>query len=193
MGYRVLAAPWWVRWLLYACLFAVIELALAPLFLIDMFRDWGWPGYAVFVVVGGVIFGGLVTASTQPAHRAYLSAVAGLGTDGRERAAAALRSGEVPTDPAVLAAAIQLGENYLSRGSATTQRLVLSGVTSVVFLAGGIVYIAHGNARVGGFWIGLAVFFVAATLWDRYYRQRLQHNVETLRTAAGQLPGVSPP
>ena len=154
---------------------------------------WRGPGLVVFCVVGGLVFGGLIAAVTQPAHRRYLSAVAGLGTEDRKRVAVALRSGEVPTDPGVLAAAIEVGQNFLSRGGSTHRRLVLNGVSAVLFLGAGILYLTGGNARMGGFWIGLAVLVIGSALWDRYYRQRMQRNVETLRGAVSGLPGVSPP
>jgi hypothetical protein len=188
--FRVIAAPAWARWLIYGGLFAVIEIALAPLLMRELVSEWRWPTYVMFAVVVGVAFGGVIAAITQPAHRTYLSAVAGLGPEDRQRAAAALRTGEAPTNPAVLAAAIKLGQSFLNAGSSTTQRLVLNVVVAVAFLGAGIVYLTHDDAPLGGFWIGLSVLYLAATLWERYNRQRTHRNVERLRAASS---GVSPP
>jgi hypothetical protein len=181
MGYRLLAAPWWIRWLVYGFLFAAIELVLAPLLLTDMLRNWGWPALAGFLVAGGMAFGGLVTAVTQPAHDAYRAAVAGLSRDDRARAAAALRTGDVPPDPEVRAVAIQLGENYLNRSTGTNRRLVLTVVLAGLFLVLSALGFAGGDVRVGGLWIAVAVIMVGAALQEGIRRNSMQHNVESLR------------
>jgi hypothetical protein len=187
MRFRVLAAPMWARWLIYGCLFAIVEIALAPLLMTELVRDWSWLTYVVFAVIVGAAFGGLMSAITQPAHRTYLSAVAGLGPEDRQRAAAALRTGEVPTDPAVRAAAITLGQSFLTSGTSPTQRLVLNVIVAVAFLGAGIAFLTDDDARVGAFWIALSVLYVAAALWERYNRQRAQRNLEKLRAASSDV------
>jgi 4-amino-4-deoxy-L-arabinose transferase-like glycosyltransferase len=113
MWARLVVAPWWVLWLVNAALFAAALIAICALGL-PGFTDAGWIWPLVSVVGFSLIATALTTIAQRPVQQSYAPAIAGLSLPQRSQAAKALRRGEIPSDPRVLAAAIRVGNLSLA-------------------------------------------------------------------------------
>jgi hypothetical protein len=187
---RLLSAPWWIRWIVITCLFAFF-MALVPLLAApELVRALRWPWAVVLLAVTSGLVGALYAAVTQPHHRVYLAAMEGLSATDRQQAVNAIRRGGVPAKPTVLRTAIRLSLLSSTRRSFATRQLVAAVLVVVVWIGIAILDFVIGDMRQGVFWLVVAVIFGAATFWDRQRRQRMQRNVDALRAAATERPGV---
>lgn len=145
---RLMWAPWWVRWLVSAFLVAVIVGVLAPLTAPVRNSALGWPWRAVVLGGFGLVVGGLLLALSQPARRVYVAAVDGLSEPDRSRAIRAVRRGDIPDKPPVLAAAIRLGTLSFGRSSPTRQAMT-NGFFLVLWAGPAVMQIVGGDIRLG--------------------------------------------
>jgi predicted chitinase len=106
--FRLIGAPWWVRWLVTALL---VALFLAPTLAVsvpDVAHSAGWAWGLVILGTYSLVFAAVAAALQRPVQRTYLAALDGLSGPQRSEAVRTLRHGAIPADPAVLAAAIRV-------------------------------------------------------------------------------------
>src|ERR1700742_1475989 len=108
MWARLVVAPWWVRWLVNAATFTVTLVAICVLGF-PGFASAGWTWPLLSVLAFSVVATALIARARRPIQQSYARTVDGLNLSQRSQAVKALRRGEVPPDPAVLAAAIRIG------------------------------------------------------------------------------------
>ena len=176
----MLGAAWWLRWLAWS-LFTALLLGLTwGLSFPDFHSAWG-VGY---LAGGGLGVGAVIAALQEPKHRAYTAALAGLSGRQRTLAVRSLEGGDVPTDPAIVLAAMQLaGVAAAGRSigrSMWALRLVVLALLAVfvVFQVGG------GDVSRGVVWAGLGLVLAAVWAWDWYDLRRLRIRFGLLREAS---------
>lgn len=186
MWARLVVAPWWVHWLLNAAVFAVTLSVLCALgFPALVTYGWPWPVLWVF----SLIVAALLTRARRPAQQSFARIVQGLNLEQRSSVVRALHAGEAPSDPAVLAAAIRVGDlttAYLRRVPPWQRRL--AWVVPLLAVAAGMLEIVGHNARLGLIWVVLALLVAARLAWATRTARRLPHRLELLRSAAPASP-----
>jgi hypothetical protein len=184
MFLRLLGAPWWVRWLVWSLFTAVgVVLIWGVAFrYLHSAADGGW------AVAAGLGLGAAVTLWQQPGHHAYVAAVSGLSGAEKSQAIRSLYGGEIPADPEVLGAAMELAE--ISAASRNPGRVMW--VFRLVFLASwaasAIGQIAMGYVTRGVVWAGLGLVIGTSWAWDWRYLRRLRIRYDLLRDAAQPAP-----
>ncbi|OBA59459.1 hypothetical protein A5647_17590 [Mycobacterium sp. 1100029.7] len=188
MWARLVVAPWWVLWLVNAATFTVTMSVICVLGL-PGFAASGWTWPLLSVLFFSVIVTGLATRARRPIQQSYARTVTGLELAQRSEAAKALRRGEVPSDPAVLAAAIRLGELSMAyqRRIPQWQRWVAWGVPILWVVAGALEFVGT-DARAGFTWGALAVLVGARLAWAAHKARRLPQRLALLRSAADSSP-----
>lgn len=188
MWARLVVAPWWVLWLVNAATFTVTLVAICVLGLPGLAASgWTWP---LLSVLGfSVIVTALITMARRPIQQSYARTVAGLSLSQRSQAVGALRRGEAPSDPAVLAAAIRIGNLSMAyqRRVARWQKRVAWCVPLLWVLAGVLAFIGN-NPRGGLTWTALALLVAARMAWASQKARRLPQRLELLRSAAALSP-----
>ncbi len=188
MWARLVVAPWWVLWLVNAATFTVTLVAICVLgFSGFAASGWTWPLLSVlgFSVVATL----LITLSRRPIQQSYAQTVAGLSLPQRSQAVRAPRRGEVPSDPAVLAAAVRIGNlsmAYHRRVSRWQKRL--AWCVPLLWVVAGVLGFIGNNARGGLTWIALALLVAARMAWASQKARRLPQRLELLRSAAALSP-----
>lgn len=188
MWARLVVAPWWVRWLLSASMLTVVFFAML-VWVIPGFVSAGWLWPFLCVLGIGLIMAALTTFAQRPIFESYRPAVAGLSLGQRKQAVRALRSGEAPSDPQVLASAVRIGNlstAYHARVS-DWQRKVAWCVPALWIVAAILEFVGH-SIRGGLTWIALAVLIGARMAWASYRVRRLPNRLESLRKAADASP-----
>jgi hypothetical protein len=176
----MLGAAWWLRWLTWS-LFTAVVLGLTWGLSAPSFRSaWG-VGY---LVAAGLGVGAVIAALLEPKHRAYTAALAGLGGTQRSLAVRSLGGGDVPTDPAILHAAMQLAGvaaagRSLGRGMWVLRLVVLALLAVLV-----VFQIGSGEVTQGVVWTGLGLVLAGGWAWDWYDLRRLRIRFGLLREAA---------
>jgi hypothetical protein len=189
LRFRLLAAPWWLRALIASILTAVLVIVLAGLLMPGVSRI-GWPWQAALLTVVSLTFGAVFAVGGQPLHRAFLASTAGLSGAGRAQAVIALRSGQAPADPAVLAAALALAAMFEQRRGKRAARMPLLTVLAVTWLTGlGVLNLVQDQPRIGFLWLLIAVLNAGSFVLDRHRRKRLLRNISALRADAAGRPG----
>jgi hypothetical protein len=185
---RLVVAPQWVLWLVNAAVFAVALIAICVLG-IPGFAATGWVWPLVSVVGFSLIATAIKTIAQRPIQQSYAPAVAGLSLPQRSQAGKALRRGEVPSDPQVLAAALRVGNLSMAyqRRVPPWQR-VFRWCVPILWIVAGALGFVGGNARSGWTWVGLAVLVAILLAWSSYKTRRLSRHVELLRSAADSSP-----
>jgi hypothetical protein len=185
---RLVVAPWWVLWLVNASVFAFGIIAICVLG-IPGFVATGWVWPLVSVVGFSLIATAMVTIAQRPIQQSYAPAVAGLSQLQRSQAAKALRHGEVPSDPPVLAAAVRVGNLSMAyqRRVPHWQR-VFRWCVPVLWIVAGVLGFVGDNTRSGLTWIGLAVLMAILFAWTSHKARRLWQRLELLRSAADSSP-----
>jgi hypothetical protein len=181
-------APWWVLWLVNASVFAVGLIAICVLG-IPGFVATGWVWPLVWMVGFSLIATAMVTVAQRPIQQSYAPAVAGLSPPQRSQAAKALRHGEVPSDPQVLAAAVRVGNLSMAyqRRVPRWQR-VFRWCLPVLWIVAGVLGFVGDNTRSGLTWVGLAVLMAILFAWTSHKARRLSRRLELLRSAADSSP-----
>jgi hypothetical protein len=188
MWARLVVAPWWVRWLVNASVLTVVLFAMLACVIPDFVRGgWVWP--FLCVLGASLIMAALMTFAQRPVFQSYKPAVAGLSLSQRKHAIRALRTGEAPADPQVLAAAVRIGN--LSRAYhgrvPDWQRKVAWCIPALWVVAGILEFVGH-NARAGITWMVPAVLVAGRMAWATYRVRRLPQGLERLRAAADSSP-----
>ena len=188
MWARLVVAPWWVRWLVSASVFAVLLVAIFA-WVISGFVSTGWPWALVSVVVFSLIVTALTTLAQRPISDSYAPAIAGLNLSQRKQVVRALRRGEVPVDPQVLAAAIRVGTLSLAYHRRVPDRQrKLAWCVPALWVVAGILQFVGGSVGGGLTWTGLAVLIAARLAWASYRVRRLPERLQLLRAAADSSP-----
>jgi hypothetical protein len=188
---RLVVAPWWVAWLVTAARFAVAVVALCLLGIRDFYARTG----GIWGLLALVGFSLVVTAVTTRAQRAmwrsFAPTVTGLTRPERSQAVRALRRGEVPADPRVLAAAIRIGDlSMVYRRRIPKRQWWFQWLVPILWiLAGALAFVGH-DTRTGLTWTGLAVLLAVYYGWVSYARRRLSRRLELLHSAARSRPEV---
>jgi hypothetical protein len=188
MWARLVVAPWWALWLVNATTFTVTVFAICVLgFPGFAASGWTWP---VLSVLGfSLVITALMILARRPMQQSYARTVDGLNLPQRSQAIKALRRGEVPSDPAVLAAAIRLGNltmAYQRRVPRWQKRL--AWCVPVLWAMAGVLAFVGNNARGGLTWGVLALWIVARLAWALRKARRLPGHLELLRSAADSSP-----
>jgi hypothetical protein len=188
MWARLVVAPWWVLWLVNAAIFTVTLVAICALGF-PGFADSGWTWPVLSVLGFSLVATALITLARWPTQQSYARTVDGLNPPQRAQAANALRRGEVPSDPAVLAAAIRIGNL-----SAAYQRRVprwqrrLAWCVPVLWVLAGVLAFVGNNWRGGLTWSALALWIALRLVWASRKARRLPQRLELLRSAADSSP-----
>lgn len=189
MWARLVVAPWWVQWLVSASAFTCVLWVVFLLAIRDFTARAGGLWSLLALVAFGLVFSALSTAARRPILRSYAPAIAGLNLAERSQAVNALRRGDIPADPRLLAAAIRIGNLSMAyqRRIPRWQR-TLQWVAPALWIAAGILgFVAH-DIRTGLIWVGLALLLVAQFWWTAYKTRRSARRLELLRSAADASP-----
>lgn len=188
MWARLVVAPWWVLWLVNASTVAVVFIGICVLG-IPGFTATGWVWPLVSVVGFSVLVAAMVTIAQRPVQQSYAPAVAGLSLPQRSQAARALRRGEVPSDPQVLAAAVRVGTLSMAyQRRVTRAQRIFRWLLPVLWIVAGALGFVGGDTRSGWTWVGLAVLVAILFAWTSYKAPRLSRRLELLRSAADSSP-----
>ena len=188
MWARLVVAPWWVLWLVNAATFTVAISVICGAGLPGFAASgWAWP--LLSVLVFSLIITGLMTRARRPVQQSYARTVTGLNLAQRSQAVKALRGGDVPADPAVLAAAIRIGDLAMAYGRRVPvwQRRVAWGVPGLWVVAAVLEFVGN-DVRAGLTWAGLALLVVARMAWALHRARPVPARLELLRSAADSSP-----
>ena len=180
MRLRLILQPAWVRFAVWALIFAVWW----GLFT-SLQSSYEFESAVLSAIVFGAAVGGYFTVTTQGMHRAAHDAVSGLDPSGRSDAIKAVLRGVAPADPDVRASAMRLGRVYLRNKSADQlKRTQLWSWMAVVILIVAIVAgaVAFSTDRLSFVVLGVlaAVLLPVSLLHSR----RIQRNVAHLAEGA---------
>lgn len=190
MWARLVVAPWWVRWLVAAFWVAAAYIAFAALLIPSFFKALGWTWGPIWITGFSLIATALLTHDQRPIQQRFAAAVAGLNRPQRSRVVKALRRGEIPADPQVLAAAIRVGalsKAYRRRASRSQQ--VFKWSIPVLLIVAVVLDLIGNDKRQAALWSGLMLFVLARYAWLSHRARQLDQNLETLRAAAGASDG----
>jgi hypothetical protein len=192
----VTVASWWERFLANAATIATVLAVMAWLMFPAFATTSGWLWKVLAVVGLALAAAGAQEVTLRPAMRVFGEALTGLSRAQRAQVLKALRGGAVPSDPAVLAAAIRVG----AIGQAYQQRYSRSQKTSRFLLPA--IYLAMAALQFFGYsgtqrvhqalmWLGLAVYFGVYSAWIAHRARQLDRAVPELRTAAINVPAAA--
>ncbi|WP_078324151.1 hypothetical protein [Mycobacteroides salmoniphilum] len=191
MGIRFLLQPWWVRLAVSAAVAAALYVPFWLLYFGDSATDPRWLALQAGVVVVAIAV--LAFGIQQRQHRYCTAAVAGLDKHQRSQAIASLRRGDPPDDPAVLAAATQMGSVILETRKQVPGWLIrLWWLPIVLMISGASLMFYSGGARRGVTYLLLVLMVSALVCWSEYYFRRVQRQMQRLDSVAGSPPGASP-
>lgn len=177
MQLRLILQPPWLRFVVWALLFAVLWACLTS------FQSSAETESTILsAMFFGAAMAGLFTASTQNVHRGALAALSGLSQAERSQAIDAVSHGVVPADPDVRASAIRLGRAFLrNKTEAQLKRAegwnwFTFGLLVALSVAGAVAN--FGNERpYYAVLAALSAIALPAALWNS---RRVQRNIELL-------------
>ena len=189
-------APWWARGLVNSAWLTVWSLLFGWAVLRPEYH-WStpWPIWvdAIGLAIFGLVAGIPITLLGRPVVRTYATVLEGLTAAQRTATARALRRGPVPTDPAVLTAAVRasdLARAHRNRVTPTGRRLtwVLIGLFAVPLPA---VEFMTDQPRLAVMFLVLAVMMVVAQVWPAWVRRRRAPHLAQLRATADADPEIA--
>jgi hypothetical protein len=188
MWARMIVAPWWVRWLVDAAVVTLALLAITAATWPTFFAVHGWLlGVAVLLGFGLAAAVPVVRVQSSVQH-AYADALTGLNLEQRTQIVKALRRGEVPADPRVLAAAVRAGAVSLAyRRHAARWQNTSQWWLPVAYVVLAVASFALNSPRQALLWLGFAAFFAALFGRRSSRARRLPQRVEHLRAAAAEI------
>jgi hypothetical protein len=192
----VTVVAWWERFLANAATTAAVIAVMAWLMFPAFAMASGWP-WKVLAIAGLALAGAASQeVAAWPAARVFGEALTGLSRAQRGQVLEALRDGAVPSDPAVLAAAIRvgaIGQAYQQRYSRSQKRSRILLPTIYVAMAALQFFGYSGTHRVHQalMWLGLAVYFGVYLAWIAHRGRQLERAVPKLRTAAIDIPAAA--
>jgi hypothetical protein len=192
MWVRLISAPWWVRWLVTALLVALLLAPILAVFVPDVAHSARWAWGLLFLGIYSLVLAAVAAALQRPVQRTYLAAFDGLSRPQRSEAVRALRRGEVPADPAVVAAAIRVGTLSMAyqrraRRWNRTSRWWVPGLWVVLAAVG---FLA-GDIRHGALWAWFALIMATSAAWSWYRGRHFRQHLEQLRAAAKSAPAAA--
>ncbi|WP_431236174.1 hypothetical protein ACQ856_29170 (plasmid) [Mycolicibacterium psychrotolerans] len=170
MWIRWVALPWWARWLVTSVVLLAFYGGITAAQVAE--HPGRPPAWVAPTVIGACLISAALGATNQRARMApYAAIVADLTTDQQRELAAAIKSGPLPTDPAVLAAALRI--KNLARAERQRRPLWLAWV----FIAAVILYAEWLISMPSTTVVGAAMNVVAAVyavllLWGQVRRRR---------------------
>jgi hypothetical protein len=176
---RLILQPAWLRFLVWALLFAVAWGALTS------FQSTAEIESTILsAIFFGGAFAGYLTATTQGIHRGALAAVSGLDRGQLSQAIDAVLRGVVPADPEVRTSATRLGREYLRNKSADQlKRAEISNwLTIGLLIALAIVAAVTNFANERSFYLAVALVAAVALPFSVLRTRRVQRNVALLAT-----------
>lgn len=183
---RMIGLPWWARWI---CTSLLMALVMGPLLSIvpdwDFSPVWAWSILGVCVVIAAVS-----VAYQEKAHRAYSVVLDSVGDSHRSDVVKALWRRQIPADPVVLNAGIQLGDTLskLRKDSSSS----LASPVMWIGIALLQIYVTH-NVRSAVGWTLWAFLLVPYFLSEWYVGHRQERHIALLRAAAtGQTTDIGP-
>jgi hypothetical protein len=193
VGIRLFFAPFWVRWLATGLLLSAWLLGAAWVGTRNR-GNFPGPAWAVATVLGfAFAASALSTLAQRPVQRSFAAAVAGLGAAQRVQAFKALRRGEAPSDPRVLAAAVRVGALSMAYRRRQSRRQRVGRWVALGLLLVAVVLAAIGrDVRTAVLWAGLMVMLAVLVGLAEYRRRRLPRHLDALRSAAA-AQGLSAP
>ncbi|MBU9766577.1 hypothetical protein FR943_22390 [Mycobacterium sp. TNTM28] len=189
-------APWWVRWLITSA-FAILGLLFFCWAVLEPGHHWWtlWPTWMVGAALSifGLLIAAPMTLLAQPVVNSFSATLAGLTSAQRTAVARALRREPVPTDPAVLAAAVRAGDlsdAYRRLVSPTRRRLtwLLIALFGVVLPA---LEFTLDQPRIAVMYLGVGVLLAATAVRSEWARRRSGPRLVRLRAAAAAEPQVA--
>ncbi|MCV7283729.1 hypothetical protein H7J87_00065 [Mycolicibacterium wolinskyi] len=195
MWVRYHTAPWWGRWLIIS-LAMTLWLALYNWTLQPRENWWTtWPAWltATALVTAAMLLAAPFTVLTQPVANSYAAVLRGLTAAQRAQVGHSLRHGPIPTDPAVLGAAVRamdLSKAYRERVSPTRRRLVWVIVALFAVVLPVVEFVGH-RPRMGLLYLTAGVVLVASEVVPTVLRRRRGPHLAELRAAAGADPQVA--
>lgn len=191
MGTRFLLQQWWVRFAVTAGLGAALYIPFWLLYFGNRATDPRWLALQAGVVVVGIAV--LAVGIQQRPHRYCTTAVAGLDKHQRSQAITSLWRGDPPDDPAVLAAAIQMGSVILETRKQMPRWLVrLWWLPIVLMISGASLMLYSDGARRGLTYLLLVLLVSALVCWSEYHFRRVQRQMQRLDAVAGSPPDAAP-
>jgi hypothetical protein len=180
MGLRLLLQPPWLRFLVWALIFAVGW----GLFT-SLQSSYEFESAVLSAIVFGAALGGYFTFATQGAHRAALEAISGLDQAGCSQSIEAVLHGGAPHDPDVRAAATRLGRVLLRNKSADQLRRAEQWtwvMYVVVLVAVAAAATSFPSDRL--YFLVLALFWAVVIPISLRRSRRIQRNVALLARGA---------
>ncbi|TDZ82153.1 hypothetical protein DE4585_00002 [Mycobacteroides salmoniphilum] len=191
MGTRFLLQQWWVRFAIMAGGGAALYIPFWLLYFGGRATDPRWLALQAGVVAIGIAV--LAVGIQQRPHRYCTTAVAGLDKHQRSQAITSLRRGDPPDDPAVRAAAIQMGSVILeTRKQAPRWLIRLWWLPIVLMISGASLMFYSDGTRRGLAHLLLVLMVSVPVCWSEYYFRRVQHQMRWLEAAAGSPPDAAP-
>ncbi|BBZ15166.1 hypothetical protein MBRA_53610 (plasmid) [Mycobacterium branderi] len=185
----MVVAPWWARWLVNGLVSAVMLTAIVAALFPGFVGRTGWLWALVSLAGLSLAVAGPMVYLEKPVRHQYAAALTGLNLEQRSQVSRALRRGEVPSDPRVLASAIRVGTvslAYLRR--ATRWQTTAKWWMPAMYLVLAVLAFVDNDIRRGLLWTGFTVYFATYFAWTSYKARRLPQNVELLRAAATDIP-----
>jgi hypothetical protein len=176
--------PLWVQGLVRGAICAVAIGAmirmLYPMFVYRM----GWPLTALSVIALCAAATGATLYLRRAVRQRSVEALGGLDRRRSLAALEALRTGEVPADPDVLAAAIRAGTLVQAyRRTRTRAQRAAQGLVPVVAITSGVVEFFRLPVAFGALLIGVGLWWVYLLLATVRRRRRTDENMRVLRAA----------
>ncbi len=191
MGTRFLLQQWWVRFAVMTSGGAALYIPFWLLYFGDRATDPRWLALQAGVFAIGIAV--LAVGIQQRPHRYCTAAVAGLDKHQRSQAIISLRRGDPPDDPAVRAAAIQMGSVIVeTRKQAPRWLIRLWWLPIVLMISGALLMFYSDGTRRGLAYLLLVLMVSALVCWSEYYFRRVQRQMRRLDAAAGSPPDAAP-
>ncbi len=195
MWIRYSTAPWWARWLL-ATVCMTLWLALFYWTLLPP-GHWSppWPAWisVSFLIATGMLLAAPVTALSQPAVNSYSAVLHGLTSAQLGAVGQALRGKLIPTDRAVLAAAVRamdLAQAYRDRVT-RAQRWGSWVMIAMFAVALPVLQVVDDRPRSAVMYVVLGVFMLVTQLVPELLRRSRAPRLVELRAAAEANPEVA--
>ncbi|MFN6548620.1 hypothetical protein [Mycolicibacterium nivoides] len=195
MWVRYHTAPWWWRWLIIS-LGMTLWLALYNWTLQPREHWWTtWPAWltATALVTVAMVLAAPFTVLGQPVSNSYAAVLRGLTAAQRAQVGRSLRHGPIPTDPAVLGAAVRamdLSRAYRERVSPARRRLVWVIIAGFAVVLPVVEFVGH-RPRMGLLYLTAGVALMVGEVLPAVLRRRRGRYLAELRAAAGADPEVA--
>jgi hypothetical protein len=189
MWIRWITMPWSLRWLLTSVVLLSFYGGITLAQVLE--HPARLPAWLAPAVIGVCLLGGALGAANQQMRTApYRAVLSGLTADQRRELAAAIKPGSLPTDPAILAAAVRI------RSMARAERARRPIWQSWAVISLGMGYAAWLMTMPGGLAVATGLLVVEALcavllLWGQARRHRTEPRWDALAAAAVANPSAA--